>query len=46
MVTVGVTTAEEAKEVVAISLDLLNRRLPSHQLQSTRSKKTLKKGGQ
>ena len=41
MVTAGCTTADEAKEVVEISLDLLARRIPSHDLQATRSKRSL-----
>ena len=42
MVTVGTTTPEEAREIIALSLDLLNRRIPENQLQETRSKKSLK----
>jgi len=42
MVTVGTTTPDEAREVIEISLDLLNRRIPDNQLQETRSKKSLK----
>jgi hypothetical protein len=41
MVTVGTTTPDEAREVIEISLDLLNRQLPENQLQTTRSKKSL-----
>lgn len=41
MVTIGCTTPDEAREVVEISLDLLNRRLPENPLQKTRSKNTL-----
>jgi hypothetical protein len=41
MVTVGTTTPDEAKEVIAISLDLLSRRQPSNVLQRTRSKESL-----
>ena len=41
MVTAGCTTADEAKEVVEISLDLLARRIPSNDLQATRSKRSL-----
>jgi hypothetical protein len=41
MVTIGTTTPEEAREVVELSLDLLNRRLPENKLQETRSKKSL-----
>jgi hypothetical protein len=42
MVTIGTTTPEEAREVIELSLDLLNRRLPENHLQETRSKKSLK----
>jgi len=42
MVTIGTTTPEEAREVIELSLDLLNRRLPENQLQETRSKKSLR----
>jgi hypothetical protein len=42
MVTIGTTTPDEAREVVEISLDLLNRRIPANELQETRSKKSLK----
>ena len=41
MVTVGTTTPDEAKEVIAVSLDLLSRRTPSNVLQKTRSKQLL-----
>jgi len=41
MVTVGTTTPEEAREVIEISLDLLNRRMPDNELQRTRSKASL-----
>jgi len=41
MVTIGTTTADEAREVIEISLDLLNRRLPDNELQRTRSKESL-----
>ena len=41
MVTIGTTTPDEAREVIELSLDLLNRRLPANQLQETRSKKSL-----
>ena len=43
MVTIGTTTPDEAREVIEISLDLLNRRIPSNELQETRSKKSLVK---
>jgi hypothetical protein len=42
MVTIGTTTPDEAREVIDISLDLLNRRIPDNALQETRSKKSLK----
>ena len=41
MVTIGTTTPDEAREVIDISLDLLNRRIPHQELQKTRSKKSL-----
>jgi hypothetical protein len=41
MVTVGTTTPDEAREVIEISLDLLSRRVPEHELQKTRSKRSL-----
>jgi hypothetical protein len=41
MVTVGTTTPDEAREVIELSLDLLARRLPDHELQRTRSKGSL-----
>ena len=41
MVTVGTTTPDEAYEVIELSLDLLARRIPDNQLQTTRSKKSL-----
>ena len=42
MVTVGTTTPEEAREVIELSLDLLNHHLPENKLQETRSKKSLR----
>jgi hypothetical protein len=42
MVTIGTTTPEEAREVIELSLDLLNRRLPDSKLQETRSKQSLR----
>ena len=42
MVTIGTTTPDEAKEVIDISLDLLSRRVPDFELQTTRSKASLK----
>jgi len=41
MVTIGTTTPDEAREVIDISLDVLNRRIPDYDLQVTRSKQTL-----
>ena len=42
MVTIGTTTPAEAREVIELSLDLLNRRIPENNLQETRSKRSLK----
>ena len=41
MVTIGTTTPDEAKEVIDLSLDFLSRRMPSNELQFTRSKRSL-----
>ena len=41
MVTIGTTTPDEAREVIEISLDLLDRRIPVNELQKTRSKVSL-----
>ena len=41
MVTIGTTTPDEAREVIELSLDFLNRRLPDNELQTSRSKKSL-----
>ncbi len=41
MVAIGCTTPEEAKEIIDLSLDLLNRRVPEQKLQATRSKASL-----
>lgn len=41
MVTIGTTTPDEAREVIDISLDLLENRLPGYELQKTRSKRSL-----
>ncbi len=41
MVTIGTTTPAEAREVIEISLDLLERRMPEYELQRTRSKSSL-----
>jgi len=45
MVTIGTMTPDEAREVIAISMDILERRIPSHELQRTRSKTGLESGG-
>jgi hypothetical protein len=42
MVAIGTTTPDEAREIVDLSLDFLNRRLPENQLQTTRSKQSLR----
>jgi hypothetical protein len=41
MVVIGTTTPDEAREVIDISLDLLDRRTPDYELQKTRSKNSL-----
>jgi hypothetical protein len=41
MVAIGTTTADEAREVIDLSLDFLSKRLPDNALQTTRSKKSL-----
>jgi hypothetical protein len=41
MVTIGTTTPDEAREVIELSLDFINGRIPENQLQKTRSKKSL-----
>jgi len=41
MVTVGTTTADEARELLELSFDFLSHRMPDNQLQKTRSKKSL-----
>jgi hypothetical protein len=41
MVVIGTTTPDEAREVIDLSLTLLERRLPDNELQRTRSKKSL-----
>jgi hypothetical protein len=41
LVTIGTSTPDEAREVIELSLDLLNCRLPQNELQRTRSKKSL-----
>jgi len=41
MVVIGTTTPDEVREVVEISLDLLEKQLPEYELQKTRSKRSL-----
>jgi hypothetical protein len=41
MVSVGTTTVDEAREVIELSLQLLEHRLPTYELQKTRSKRSL-----
>jgi len=41
MVTIGTTTADEAREIIDISLDLLAHQMPEVELQKTRSKRSL-----
>ena len=41
MVTIGTTTPYEAREVIDISIELLNQRIPDYELQKTRSKSSL-----
>ncbi|MDA0708954.1 MAG: hypothetical protein O3B73_01940 [bacterium] len=41
MVAIGCTTPEEAKEIVHMSRELINRRAPEQQLQATRSKASM-----
>jgi hypothetical protein len=41
LVVIGTTTPDEAREVIDLSLDLLNRRQPQVELQKTRSKTSL-----
>jgi hypothetical protein len=41
MVTIGTTTPDEAREVIDISFELLNQRIPEFELQKTRSKSSL-----
>ena len=41
MVTIGTTTPDEAREVIEISLNLLQKRVPDNELQRTRSKNSL-----
>ncbi len=42
MVTIGTSSADEAKESTELSLDFLSRRMPDNELQATRSKLLLK----
>ena len=42
MVAIGTTTPDEAREIMDLSLDFLNRRLPENPLQTTRSKQSLR----
>jgi hypothetical protein len=44
MVAIGTTTAEEAREVIDLSLQLIEGRLPGAELQQTRSKQSLTYG--
>ncbi|NLF03166.1 MAG: hypothetical protein GX601_19555 [Anaerolineales bacterium] len=41
MVSVGTTTADEAREVIELSLQLIEGKLPTYELQRTRSKRSL-----
>ncbi len=41
MVAIGCSTPDEAREIIDLSLDLLNRRVPEQNLQATRSKASL-----
>ena len=43
MVTIGTTYPDEAREVIDLSFDFLNRRIPDNKLQWTRSKSSLSK---
>ena len=42
MVTIGTTTVDEAKEVIDLSFNFLDKRLPDYKLQETRSKGMLR----
>jgi len=42
MVVIGATTPAEAQESIELSLDLINRRIPTNTLQQTRSKNSLR----
>lgn len=41
MVTIGTTTPDEAREIIDLSIDLLNHQMPDLELQKTRSKTSL-----
>ena len=41
LVTIGTTTPDEAREVIQLSRDYLDRRIPDNELQTTRSKQSL-----
>ena len=41
MVTIGTCTPDEAREAIDLSMTFLDRRIPTHELQTTRSKKSL-----
>ncbi len=41
MVTIGTTTPDEAREIIDISRELIDRRVPDYELQATRSKSSL-----
>lgn len=41
MVAIGTTTPDEAREIIDISWELLERRIPNYQLQRTRSKSSI-----
>lgn len=41
MVAIGTTTPDEAREVIDLSRDFINRRIPQNELQRTRSKQSL-----
>jgi len=43
MVAVGVMSPDEAREVIDISLSILEKTLPAYQLQETRSKESVRK---
>jgi hypothetical protein len=41
MMAIGTTTPDEAREVIELLLDFLDRRIPENELQRTRSKSSL-----